>query len=148
MKPLRVEPSGNSLGDAGLSLRNKGVQIVSTPRILIVEDDMFVALDLETIVVQQSEAEVLAVNSVSDAERVAGDVDMAILDIDVVDGKTYELARLLRQRHTPVIFVSASRREDVPGELNTVPFVAKPYDPAVIVREVGRALGYRAEAAE
>lgn len=121
---------------------------MSAPRILIVEDDMFVALDLETIVAQQSEAEVLAVNSVSAAERVAGDVDMAILDIDVADGTTYELARALHRRRTPFIFVSASRREDVPGELNTAPFVAKPYDPAVIVREVGRALGYRAEAAE
>ncbi len=121
---------------------------MSTPRILIVEDDMFVALDLETIVLQEAEAEVVSVASVSAAERAADDVDMAILDIDVVDGKTYDLARRLHRRHTPFIFVSASRREEVPGELRAAPFIAKPYDPAAIVREVRRALAYHAQAAE
>jgi DNA-binding response OmpR family regulator len=73
---------------------------------------------------------------------------MAILDIDVVDGKTYELARRLRRRRTPFIFVSASRREEVPAELRAAPFIAKPYDPAAIVREVRRALRCHAQAAE
>jgi DNA-binding response OmpR family regulator len=121
---------------------------VGTPRILIVEDDAFVALDLETIVLQESEAEVVTVASVSAAERAADGVDMAILDIDVVGGKTYDLARELHRRHTPFIFVSASRREELPGELRAAPFIAKPYDPAAIVREISRALGCRAEAAE
>lgn len=122
--------------------------MVGTPRILIVEDDAFVALDLETIVAQESEAEVVTVASVAAAERAAADIDMAILDIDVMDGTTYELARTLHRRHTPFFFVSASRREELPGELKAVPFIAKPYDPAVIGREIGRALGCRVEAAE
>lgn len=121
---------------------------MGTPRILIVEDDVFVALDLETIVSQESDAEVVTVNNVADAQRAAGNVDMAILDIDVTDGKTYELARMLRRHDTPFIFVSASRRGEVPGELGSAPFIAKPYDPAAIRREVSRALGCRAEAAE
>lgn len=121
---------------------------MSTPRILIVEDDAFVALDLETIVSQESDAEVVAVASVAAAVRAADEVDMAILDIDVTDGKTYELARRLQRRRTPFIFVSASRRDEVPGELKAVPFIPKPFDPAAIVREIGRALGCRVEAAE
>lgn len=121
---------------------------MSTPRILIVEDDAFVALDLETIVSQESGAEVVTVASLSAAERAVDDIDMAILDIDVVDGKTYDLARQLQRRRTPFIFVSASRRDEVPGELRAAPFIAKPYDPAAIVREVRNALAYHAQAAE
>lgn len=121
---------------------------MSTPRVLIVEDDVFVALDLEAIVLGESGGEVVTVASVAAAQRAADSVDLAILDIDVTDGKTYELARALRRRHTPFIFVSGSRREELPDELTSTPFIAKPYDPAVIARELGLLLGYRAQAAE
>lgn len=116
-----------------------------SPRILIVEDDAFVALDLEMIVSQQREAEIIAVNSVAAAARAAERVDMAILDIDVVDGKTYELARSLEARRTPFIFVSASRREELPDELGDKTFIPKPYDPDAIARAVARTLDRHGE---
>lgn len=114
-----------------------------SPRILIVEDDVFVALDLEMIVSREREAEVIAVNSVAAAARAAERVDMAILDIDVVDGKTYELARALEERRTPFIFVSASRRDELPAELGDKTFIPKPYDPDAVIRAVQRTLEAR-----
>ena len=54
-----------------------------------------VALDLEAIVVGAADADVAVANSVQEARRVLGDAafDAALLDIDVLDGKTFGLAQ-------------------------------------------------------
>jgi CheY-like chemotaxis protein len=105
-------------------------------RILIVEDDPMVALDLEEIVLglAEGQAQVALAASVREAQRaLAGAAfDAALLDIDVLDGKTYELAAVLRDRGLPFAFVSGSRPEELPPALRAVPFVPKPYDPADI----------------
>jgi len=105
-------------------------------RVLIVEDDPMVALDLEAIVVGAADAEVAVANSVQEARRVLGDAafDAAFLDIDVLDGKTFDLAQQLAERGTPFAFVSGARREDVPPPLRQVSFLPKPYDPQDIER--------------
>jgi DNA-binding LytR/AlgR family response regulator len=109
-----------------------------TRRILIVEDDPMVALDLEGIVLGAAEgqAQVAVASSVSEARQVlsALPIDAAFLDIDVLDGKTFEVAELLHERGTPFAFVSGSRPEDVPPPLRSVPFLPKPYDPGDIER--------------
>lgn len=101
-------------------------------RVLIVEDDPFVALDLESIVQDASDAEVLVAPSLADARsilRVAGHSlpDFAFLDIDLMDGRVFEIARLLRERRIPFVFVSASARAEVPLALRDAPFIPKPY---------------------
>lgn len=95
-----------------------------------------VALDLEAIVMGAAEADVAVANSVREARRVLGDAafDAALLDIDVLDGKTFEVARLLAEQGTPFVFVSGARQEDVPPPLRQVPFLPKPYDPQDIER--------------
>jgi DNA-binding NtrC family response regulator len=105
-------------------------------RVLIVEDDPMVALDLESIVVGAADADVAVATSVQEARRVLGDAvfDAAFLDIDVLDGKTFDLAQQLADRGMPFVFVSGARREDVPSPLRQVPFLPKPYDPQDIER--------------
>ena len=95
-----------------------------------------VALDLEAIVAGAADAEVAVANSVRDARQVIVDgvFDAALLDIDVVDGKTFDVARLLFERGTPFAFVSGARPEEVPAPLRQVPFLPKPYDPQDIER--------------
>ncbi|MDB5373002.1 MAG: hypothetical protein JWP04_1644 [Belnapia sp.] len=109
---------------------------MQTRRILIVEDDPVVALDLEGIVLDIAFglAQVSVAGSVGEARRVlaTGVFDAALLDIDVADGKTFEVAALLHARGTPFAFVSASRPDELPAPLRDVPFVPKPYDPADI----------------
>lgn len=109
-------------------------------RVLIVEDDPFVALDLESIVQDAleamaqdaPEAQVHVAPSLADARNVmhAADfhaADFAFLDIDLMDGRVFEIARLLRERSVPFAFVSASARAEVPQALRDAPFIAKPY---------------------
>jgi len=106
-------------------------------RILIVEDDPMVALDLEAIVVGATNADVAVAHSVKEARRVLREAafDAALLDIDVLDGKTFPVAYLLAERGTPFAFVSGASQEDVPPPLRQVPFLPKPYDPQDIERK-------------
>lgn len=105
-------------------------------RVLILEDDPVVALDLEAIVLGAADADVAVANSVKEAHRLLREaaIDAALLDIDVLDGKSFAVAHLLAERGTPFAFVSGARQEDVPPPLRQVPFLPKPYDPQDIER--------------
>ncbi len=107
-------------------------------RVLIVEDEIIIALELEAIVKEVAAATCILRGSVGSAKRALRDehVDLALLDVDVTNGRTYEMACLLRQDHVPCVFVSSTSPGDVPKELREVPFVRKPFHPA----EIGRAL--------
>ena len=102
-------------------------------RILIVEDDPFIALDLQAIVEGEGHRVVRVCPSLADARRhVLDDFDFALLDVDLGDGKSFEVA----ERHIPFAFVSGSRRSDLPSDLRGATFVAKPYADDVILRTV------------
>lgn len=111
-------------------------------RVLIVEDEIFVALDLELLVLKNAPAaQVVACAFVAEARQAAVDpVGLALLDVDVLDGKTFEVAEALKRTGTPILFVSASKVEDVPAALADVPFVAKPYRAPAIESAIEAAL--------
>lgn len=112
---------------------------MSDIRILIVEDDPFIAMDIEAAVAEQfgHAAELIVVDSVTQARRIAAaKLSCALLDIDVVDGKTFEVAASLLQKGTPFAFVSGSTPGDVPEHLRTVRFLRKPFSTREIARFV------------
>ena len=98
--------------------------------VLVLEDDPFVSMDLEMIVADVLSADVRVTASVAAArEALRSGVDLALLDVDVEDGKSYPIAEALMSRDTPFIFVSGSEALHLPPPLRSVPFVAKPYAP-------------------
>jgi DNA-binding LytR/AlgR family response regulator len=97
-------------------------------RILIVEDDPLISLDLEATVEEFGHAVAGSCASIAEAAPfVENGIDAAVLDIDVLDGKTFGLARRLRERGLPFIFVSGSARTDLPADLQDAPFHSKPF---------------------
>ncbi len=105
-------------------------------RILIVEDEPLVAMDLEIMVTEIVAATVVVEPSVVATEKVLHEaLDFAFLDVDVTNGKTFEIAHILKRRHdVPFAFVSASPPEDLPGDQRSAPFIPKPFYPAQIER--------------
>jgi DNA-binding response OmpR family regulator len=95
-------------------------------RILILEDDPFIALDLQMIVDGEGHAATVCA-SVADARRRLDEVDFALLDVDVRDGKSFGLGAALRAQGVPFAFVTGSRRGDIPADLRDAAFVAKPF---------------------
>ncbi len=112
-------------------------------RVLIVEDDPFIAMDIESAVSDQlgGDAELIVVDSVSQARRAADQpIDCALLDIDVVGGKTFAIAASLRAKGTPLVFVSGSAPSEVPPELRDIRFVRKPFSADELGRFVSKAV--------
>lgn len=105
-------------------------------RVMIVEDEMLLALDLEDMLVEAGHT---VVGQASDmpqaialAENVAGGVDVAIMDVNLARGTNgVEAAAALRQRwDIPSLFVSGNLDERTRAEaqrLSPVGFVGKPY---------------------
>ncbi|MBZ6076531.1 response regulator [Microvirga puerhi] len=104
-------------------------------RILILEDDPFIAMDLEMIL-QDRAHEIIGIYSSIRAARahLADEFDYALLDIDVVDGKSFDVAVELLERKVPFAFVSASLPGDIPAGLERVAFIAKPFEEMAILR--------------
>jgi two-component SAPR family response regulator len=106
-------------------------------RVLIVEDDVTVALDLEAIVSKAIDAEILLSRSVALAKRlIERAVDLALLDVDVMNGKTFEVAAMLRIRQVPFVFLSGSREDEIPAHLSDVPFIPKPYEEHAVIEQI------------
>lgn len=122
------------------------VKDMDRQRILIVEDDPFIAMDIETAVLEDlgPRTEVIVVDSLREAQTLADDeVHCALLDVDVVGGKTFEVALKLRQRGTPFAFVSGSLPSDLPQELAGATFVRKPFHSRDILGFVTSAIAGR-----
>src|SRR3954452_11369709 len=104
-------------------------------RILILEDDPFIAWDLQSIVEGEGHEVVGICDSLVEARRRLGDAfDFALLDIDVADGKSFEVASTLNERRIPFAFVSASQQSELPPDLRSSRFIPKPYHESAIVR--------------
>ena len=102
-------------------------------RIMILEDDPLIALDLQSIV-EGCGHEVSHLCGTLAAMRASLDdaLDFAFLDVDLPDGKSYELAARLDERRVPFAFVSGSRPGELPENLRHARFIPKPYNDAVI----------------
>jgi DNA-binding response OmpR family regulator len=106
-------------------------------RILILEDDPAIALDLQAILEEEGHEVAGVVGSLAEAHRsLDGAFDCALLDIDVIGGKSFGIAETLCSRHIPFAFVSASRPTDVPQPLRHAAFIPKPFDERTLLRSV------------
>lgn len=108
-------------------------------RILIVEDNPILALDLEGIVRDSVDAEICMASTLAEAGRcVLLPIDFAFLDIDMPDGKIFPVATELQRRNIPFVFVSGALLHEIPDMLRDVPFISKPYEVWQIAQNLPR----------
>ena len=106
--------------------------------VLIVEDDFFIAED-EREALEDAGAHVLGpCADRGEALGVLRDVapDCAVLDLNLGDGPSFDLARLVTARGIPVLFVTGYDASSIPPELAHVPRLQKPVDLRAFVRAV------------
>ncbi len=115
------------------SKRPPRLRSMKTLHILIVEDEPWVAMDLEMIIIKIVTATVVIEGSIAATKEALHEaLDFAFLDVDVTNGKTFEIAHILERKHVPFVFVSGSPQDELPFELRSVPFIPKPFDAAQI----------------
>lgn len=109
--------------------------------ILIVEDDAFVAMDIELWLEDRFRAQVIVASTLQAAfSACTTRFDLAVLDVNVTDGQTFDLARTLRVAETPFVFVCAHPRESFPFDLREAPYVAKPWSEKLLSDAIMAAL--------
>ena len=99
------------------------------PRILIVEDEPFIALTLEDMLDELGFALVGTVSQVGEALDMAGreQVDCALLDVNLGSEKIDPVADLLAQRGCPFIFTTGYGRSGIPAAHADRPVLQKPF---------------------
>jgi DNA-binding response OmpR family regulator len=104
-------------------------------RVFILEDDPFIALDLQ-VIVESGGHQVIGVHaSLAQArDHLADAFDFALLDVDLPDGKSFDLAAVLKERLIPFAFISGSQRGDLPTAFRDVRFIAKPYAESAVLQ--------------
>lgn len=116
---------------------------LSGRRILVVEDEMLLAMDLEDALTSHG-AEVLGpVSSITQALALLADQrpDAATLDMNLGGKSSLPVADDLVERKIPFVVVSGySETYASQPSLRGVAFVKKPYDSALLFRAIGAVL--------
>jgi CheY-like chemotaxis protein len=108
-------------------------------RLLVVEDDYLVAMDLADELTDHGAEVVGPAGSVEEAlALVAADsaIDGAVLDINLRDEKVYPVAEALRSRGIPFVFTTGYDAWLVPEAYAAVRRLAKPVDIRALVQSI------------
>lgn len=134
--PQRMDVFGGGIDMAGAA-------DLSGQRILVVEDDYYLASDTARAlagagadVVGPYPSERAAYSAVLN-EPLTG----ALLDINLNGSRSFGLARKLAERKIPFIFMTGYDQQAIPAEFQAVPRLQKPVDFKQIVAELARLLG-------
>lgn len=115
-----------------------GVKVARKPwrdlRVLVLDDEPLLLLDVQEILQGLSVTSVTACSSIEAAteEAKTNTFDVAILDVVVGDGTSTDLALLLHKQQVAIGFLSGAEAEALPEVLRSCPMLHKPYTPATL----------------
>lgn len=107
-------------------------------RILIVEDELLVAMNLEDLLIEMGHEVVGLASHMSEAMEFAreSDFNFAALDINIAGTPSFPVADILRERGIPFIFTSGYGAAGLVDGYRDEIMLQKPYG----YREVGRSI--------
>ena len=116
--------------------------ILSGRRILVVEDEMLVLMNIEMTLHDLGCSTISAAATVTDALALLAThrFDAALLDVNLGGKKSYPVADVLRKRGIPFAFSTGYGDHGDRADLNEVPLLKKPYVPADIEAMLTRLL--------
>jgi len=104
---------------------------LSAPRVLVVEDEMTVAMLIEDMVSELAYEVAAVVTRLEDAMRLldSDNFDLAMLDVHL-NGKTvFPFAEALQEREIPFLFATAYGARGLPEEFQSHLVLQKPFGP-------------------
>jgi DNA-binding response OmpR family regulator len=103
--------------------------VLENKNILIVEDEYFIASDLKKALAAEGAHIIGPVGDLVGGLRLAesGNVDVAILDVNLAGSNSYPLADSLADRNTPYIFLTGYDGWSMPEEYRNIPRISKPF---------------------
>lgn len=98
-------------------------------RVLIVEDEIIVALFLEDLLVDFGYEVAGVVSHLDQAMTHAADYDVAVLDVHINGRPVFDFADTLAARGTPFVFATGYGARGIPDRHAGRPVVQKPFQP-------------------
>lgn len=114
-----------------------------TPRILIVEDSIFIGLALQDMCDSLSWALIGPAVTIADGLRLAKaeTIDAALLDVEIGDSQSWDIADVLQQRAIPFAFTTGHTLAGIlPARFAATPVLRKPFRMAGIEQLIGTLL--------
>jgi DNA-binding NtrC family response regulator len=111
-------------------------------RILIVENEALIALDLEQTLEQLHAVVVGSVNNVAAARKLISEarIDCAVLDVHLGGESAAALIPELDARHIPRVFMTAYPEERLPKTWTVWPVIQKPMVSGTVLRAIERVI--------
>ena len=119
----------------GLPANHTDMRLIA-PRVLVVEDEMTVAMLIEDMVSELAYEVAAVVPRLEDAMRLLDSetFDLAMLDVHL-NGKTvFPFAAELQAREIPFLFSTAYGPRGIPEEFRSYPVLQKPFGPVELRR--------------
>jgi CheY-like chemotaxis protein len=105
-------------------------------RVLVVEDEYFIAEEI-VVALRRQGAEIAGpVGSAAEALQLLDkgvSIDLAVLDIHLRGGDSFEVARALKARDTPFVFATGYDGSALPADQHGVPLWEKPFDASALM---------------
>jgi DNA-binding response OmpR family regulator len=110
-------------------------------RVLVVEDELLVALDIESIVTEAGMVVIGPASTAAEALRLIDTTtfDAALIDANLNGEPIDEVAAALGERTIPFAYVTGYGRESLPAA-HPAPIVTKPFDAAQLLAAVRQLL--------
>lgn len=118
--------------------QNDNVAPITGRRVLVVEDEYFIAEDVAAALRRAGAVVIGPVASEAAATAAilasTADVDCAVLDINLQGSLVFSLADTLAERNIPFLFATGYSEESVPQRFAGVPRLEKPFDVNALVK--------------
>ena len=98
--------------------------------VLLVEDNLIIAIDTEMLLGEIGVANVRSVSSVAAALAAIAQAlpDFAVIDVNLGDGSGYDVAAVLLERDVPFVFATGyAQLMSPPPKLSKATIITKPY---------------------
>jgi len=123
---------------AALLRRLDDKQSLAGKRVIIIEDEPLVAMDLESCLAAAGCEVVGSAGTVRDAKTLCAEAacDAALIDVNIAGQPVDELAATLTKRNIPFAFVTGYGREALPQGFRDALVVGKPFDETALIATV------------
>lgn len=111
-------------------------------RILVVEDETLVAINLESMLEDLGCIVACLAMRYEQAERMVEDasgIDVAVLDVNIGGRKVFPIAQRLADKGVSLLFATGYGRAGLPDEWQDRPVLQKPYTDEDLARGLGQA---------
>lgn len=124
------------------------LNMTKPPQILIVEDEILIAMDLEDMVAEMGGTAIASAHTIQAAMKLAESIeaDAAILDVDVAGQLVFPVADILAARGIPFLFNTGHSAEDIlKARYESAPICRKPTLPRQLKQALKQLLASRNE---